>query len=71
MSEMNICWESLEECQSRRMRGYGELESQTMRELDPEARRLANMALEINQMITELTPQPCTPRKSGYLKHAG
>lgn len=32
------------------------------------ARRLANLALEINQVISASSPQPGKPRRSGYVR---
>jgi hypothetical protein len=51
MGEMSISWENLEECRSKRLRGYGKLDPIAVEVIDPAIDQLARTALEINRLI--------------------
>jgi len=55
MFEMSASWESLEESRSKRLRGYGELDTPTAKKVDKAIDHFAQAALSIRSMINTLT----------------
>ena len=53
MAEMGISWENLEECRSKRMRGYGSLSPRSVEMIDPAIDHFAGIALELSRMATQ------------------
>lgn len=51
-AEMSLCWESLQESTSSRLRAYGELPPALARRLDPALEEFARSALEIARRVS-------------------
>ncbi len=51
MADMSISWESIEECRSKRLRGYGNLDPRTVQLLDPAITHFANIALALSGLV--------------------
>jgi hypothetical protein len=65
MGDMSICWENLEECRSRQLRGYGEMDQKTGELIDRSIENLSNLAIEISNMVA---PNKGQARKSMAMK---
>ena len=51
MAEMSISWENLEECRSKRMQGYGDLDPNTAALIDPIIGSLARRAIALSNLV--------------------
>ena len=67
MAEMSISWANLEESQSKRMKGYGELDPRAIELIDPAIDHLTRIALEISNLLSsyqqEEEPEDTTNEK--------
>ncbi|HMN15536.1 MAG TPA: hypothetical protein PKD55_24735 [Bellilinea sp.] len=57
MADMSISWENLEECRSKRLKGYGELDPLVAQLVDPAIDHFARIALELSSLIIENTQE--------------
>lgn len=53
MGNLNLCWESLEECRSSRLKGYGDVNPQATDLIEPMIDRLTHLALELSSLVSE------------------
>ena len=51
-SEMNISWEGIEECRTKRLKGYGKLNPKAAAIIDPMIHRLSVAALELSSLVS-------------------
>ena len=51
MADMSISWESIEECRSKRLRGYGNLDPRAVEIIDPAITYFAHTALELSGLV--------------------
>ena len=52
MAEMSNSWANLEESQSKRLKGYGELDPRAIELIDPAIEHLTRIALEISNLMS-------------------
>ena len=51
MADMSISWENLEECRSKRLRGYGNLDPRAVQIIDPAINYFAQRAIELSGLV--------------------
>ena len=51
MADMSISWENLEECRSKRLRGYGNLDPRAVKLIDPAINHFSHTALELYGLV--------------------
>ncbi|MCE5318064.1 MAG: hypothetical protein LLG04_11995 [Parachlamydia sp.] len=53
MADMSISWESIEECRSKRLRGYGKLDPRAVQIIDPAINYFARTAIELSSLVAD------------------
>lgn len=51
MAEMSISWENIEECRSKRLQGYGKLNPNAVKMIDPAINYFAQTAIELLDLV--------------------